>query len=50
MYLGNVSFFKGVDKLIAVAKFLNELDIKEKIFVYGLPRGELKFLKIKIRN
>ena len=26
-------------------QILNELDIKEKIFVYGLLRGELKFFK-----
>ncbi len=45
VYFGNISFFKGVDKLIDVAKALNELNIKEKIFIYGLPRGELKFFE-----
>lgn len=52
-YLGNISFFKGVDRLLPIAKLLSELGVKEKILIYGLPRGEKKFfksLKTKIKK
>lgn len=53
VYVGNISFFKGVDRLLPIAKLLAQLGVKEKILIFGLPRGEKRFfesLKTKIKN
>ena len=47
-YVGNISFFKGVDRLLDVAKHLMDTNLKIKI--YGETRGELKFEKLLKEN
>ncbi len=48
VYVGNISFFKGVDRLLDVAKHLTDTNLKIKI--YGETRGELKFEKLLKEN
>lgn len=44
VYIGNISFFKGVDRLLGVATLLK--DKKLMIKIYGETRGEFKFKKL----
>jgi len=43
VFIGNLSYWKGVDKLIPLAKKLNDKKIDLKIEIYGDTRGENKF-------
>jgi glycosyltransferase involved in cell wall biosynthesis len=46
VYIGNLSYFKGVDRLIDLAEYLEKKQLKLKIKIYGETRGEFKFIKI----
>ena len=41
VFIGNISFYKGVDRLIKIAKYIKDKSLKIKI--YGETRGEYKF-------
>ena len=43
VYMGNITFFKGVDRLLDIAKIIKNKDLNIKI--YGETRGEFKFEK-----
>ena len=45
IYMGNLSYLKGVDRLISLAECLNSENINQKIKIYGDTRGENNFVK-----
>lgn len=50
VFIGNLSYWKGVDKLIPLAKKLNDKKIDIKIKIYGDTRGENKYKKFLINK
>lgn len=49
IFIGNISYYKGVDRLINLAINLKKKNIKKKIMIYGLSRGERVFQE-KLKN
>lgn len=53
IFIGNISYYKGVDRLINLAINLKKKNVKKKIMIYGSSRGEEVFqekLKNKIKE
>tara|TARA_B110000211_G_C14078679_1_gene553420 strand:+ start:2143 stop:3291 length:1149 start_codon:yes stop_codon:yes gene_type:complete len=48
VFVGNISYYKGVDRLLDIAKFIKDKSLKIKI--YGQTRGEHKFEKFLIKT